>query len=95
MALDLPIAIAVTMEVVEVNTYTGLHDKNGKEIYEDDIDSDGFVIKYLVNMSGYYRMKNGEGFHLSHNQSVLKGRLEHIEIIGNIHENPELKESNP
>lgn len=76
-----------------IEQYTGLHDKNGNEIYEGDIDSRGFVVEYLINMSGYYLMKNGEGFHLAHDQSVLDGKLNHIEIVGNVHQNPELLEA--
>ncbi len=71
--------------------YTGLKDKNGKEIYEDDIDSKGRTVEYVTNMSGYYLMKKGEGWHLSHSQNVLKGCIKHIEIIGNKWENPELR----
>lgn len=70
--------------------YTGLKDKNKKDIYEGDVDSRGFIVEYLLGMSGFYLMKNGEGVHLSHEQSVLHGQLKHIEIIGNIWENPEL-----
>lgn len=73
--------------------YTGLKDKNGKEIYEEDIDSRGRIVEYLVNMSGYYLMKNGEGFHLCHDQNVLNGCIKHIEIIGNKRENPEILEA--
>ncbi len=70
--------------------YTGLKDKNGKEIFEGSIDSKRRVVEYLTNMSGYYLMKNGEGVHLSHSQFVKDGCLKHIEVIGNIYENPEL-----
>ena len=70
--------------------YTGLKDKNGKEIYEGDIDSKGRVVEYKIDMSGYYLMKNWGGFHLCHSQNVLNGCIKHVEIIGNIYENPEL-----
>jgi len=67
--------------------YTGLKDKNGKEVYEGDIDSEYFVFTYDTEMGGWYRMKSGEGYQW-HCQSVIQGRLP-FEIIGNIYENPE------
>ena len=70
--------------------YTGLKDKNGREIYEGDIDSKGRVVEYLVNMSGFYLMKKGGGWHLCHDMSVLNGCIKHLEIVGNRYENPEL-----
>lgn len=72
--------------------YTGLKDRNGKEVYEGDVDSRGLVVEYVTGMSGYYLMKNGEGFHLSHEQSVLDNKIKTLEIIGNIYENPGLIE---
>lgn len=82
--------------------FTGLLDKNGKEIYEGDINKTHEVLKY-----GSYKV---EDTRLSYNSSNIqydmyygwywedtRGEQEHfwdcsqIEIIGNIHENPELK----
>lgn len=72
--------------------FTGLLDKNGKEIYEGDIvntpDGDtkvmwweaGFYFKYLEN-------KNRGDY--------IKINTKECDIIGNIYENPELLSTNP
>jgi len=74
--------------------YTGLKDKNGKEIYEGDIlnEKSTEYTEYtgqVVFDGGGFRFKytNRETKQLGH--SKCKNLLRH-EIIGNIHENPEL-----
>lgn len=75
-------------EEVELMQYTGLKDKNGKEIYEGDIYHVGDKnIRYLVVWfdSGF------EGKQLrSTSYAGLKSWAKDIEILGNIYENPEL-----
>lgn len=74
-----------------VGQFTGLHDKNGKEIYEGDIVRDydeGFLYKVMFcehyAQFMFYDYLNDDYYD---NQDIA----EH-EIIGNIHENPELLE---
>lgn len=77
--------------------FTGLTDKNGKEIYEGDIvkhfDHDGIIreIIFMKGSSGYW---TGDEFisYASNYHFEWKDlhKSDNIEIIGNIHENPKL-----
>ena len=68
--------------------YTGLTDKNGKKIFEGDICkhrsnySGDFIISVVTFTDGQFLVMadNNSGFNLS----------EKLEVIGNIHDNPEL-----
>ena len=77
-------------EVKAVEQYTGLKDKNGKKIYLGDIVSEhngdivGEIIQkptgeYCIAWVGIYG-----------GSSVLYNETSMCEVIGNIHENPEL-----
>ena len=80
-----------------IGQYTGLKDKNGKEIYEGDIvsfnlksDNGGQpnitgYIEYQTTFSGYRIMSLKGSFALDYN-------IKDIEVIGNIYDNPELLE---
>ena len=68
--------------------FTGLLDKNGREIYEGDVIQRWDGKKQVMEYSKFYHSDGWES---------LKGigfstemDLEDIEVIGNIHENPEL-----
>ena len=77
-----------------VGQFTGLYDKNGKEIFEGDVVSiaenedksfSGGLILFDEDLYAYVIHKNNGGWDYIN-------ELKYIEIIGNIHENPELLE---
>lgn len=76
-----------------VGQFTGLYDKNGEEIYEGDIlalhETDNIVTHCPVSMNckGYWSIDFGI------NYGAYLGLVDkkRVEIIGNIHDNPELQ----
>lgn len=72
--------------------FTGLHDKNGKEVFEGDICREKGEPDYIVNFSdGCFR---GDDIHnwdiMVDHFPICKSLTEKCEIIGNIYENGDL-----
>ena len=86
----------LTDSLLEVMQFTGLADKNGVEIYEGDIIRFS-EYEYCEVTTGYIRYCDDACaycvFLIGEDSEVLMKYIEDdclIEIIGNIHENPEL-----
>ncbi|MNN53570.1 YopX protein [compost metagenome] len=82
-----PFAYAIRPETV--GQYTGLKDKNAREIYEGDVTKDEFdrvaVISWKENEARFAMQYVGQKTEYRMFISHLK-----MEVIGNIYENPEL-----
>ena len=80
---------------------TGLRDKNGKEIFEGDVVTDGHTLGDIKNHStlGFYMVDDNGIERFFSDDSTIEDFEEDVEtaarileIIGNIHTNPELAE---
>ena len=77
-----------------VGQYTGLKDKNGKRIFEGDIcrntrTGEIVSVKWHGTMAGYvWNKRRADGFLFDFGE--LFRACDKYEVIGNIHDNPEL-----
>ena len=83
--------VRMNVDPDSVCQFTGLHDKNGKEIYEGDI------VRTLVSRLNATKNKKYRNFvirydapHFWNGYDSILMRPMYMEVIGNIHDNPEL-----
>lgn len=84
----------VNIDPHTIGQFTGLHDKNGKEIYEEDIVvlrrrtknlGDIQTIEWCSHVAAFTRVTDGDDAH-----TISAADMALYEVIGNIHDNPEL-----
>ena len=82
-----------------IEQFTGLHDKKNREIYHGDICKIKFDVEkvedYVFATSSKKEIESGEKIFLVESplfNNQLELNCDDIEVIGNIHENPELLE---
>lgn len=83
----------IPVDPTTVGQYTGLKDKNGREIYEGDIVNDDETINGSV-YSQEYVIEHSEihcGFvGVAAQRLLTPSCFDDVKVIGNIHDNPEL-----
>lgn len=87
-----------TLEMIELIRYTGVKDRNGKEIYEGDIVSFYNDEEYKLKSTNALVIYDSGAFMLEHKKlgKEYLGEMDIenmcIKIVGNIYDNPELLE---
>lgn len=73
-----------------VGQYTGLTDKNGKKIFEDDVVKGKDNLEKDIEVYGFVDHENGSFVIVGDSITHYRWLDYDVEVIGNIHDNPEL-----
>ncbi|WP_076634778.1 YopX family protein [Lactiplantibacillus plantarum] len=81
------------LDVFKLEQFTGLTDVNGKDVYEGDIVKSNY--KYSQPKVSQIIMEDGNSYILGEdlatgNEMLVSDHIGEIEIVGNVHDNPEL-----
>lgn len=95
-----------SVDAETVGQYTGLKDKNGVEIYEGDMLASGGADEWYIGgcvsycddkdcmlAGGFFLAEDTEGHVSDFWENDWSEIVVHMEVIGNIHDNPELMET--
>ncbi|EPY8039699.1 YopX family protein [Campylobacter coli] len=82
-------------ECFEIELFTGIYDKKGKKVYENDIVKvkslyDYFLAKISIHKAGTFYFEGKNGDYIGSLIYLVEDEGYTIETIGNIHENKEL-----
>ena len=96
------ITVHVEIDIKTLGQYTGLHEKNGTEIYEGDVvrykQAEGGILSPSGNsyicVIKWGPMHGWECVNIESEYKKYTLASSHFEVLGNIHENPELLEIN-
>ena len=75
-----------------VGQYTGITDNTGKKIFEGDIVKEYNIFGVEVGIGAVHWSDLFLAWHITKNKSMYSGNIASYEVIGNIHDNPELLE---
>ncbi|AJC92208.1 YopX family protein [Campylobacter subantarcticus LMG 24377] len=92
--------IQMPSDRVEIELWTGLYDKNGEKIYENDIlylfedcsEGEAFKYKVVLKEGAFYLVECGDNGEEYDEDLISEFQLTELEIMGNIHENHKLLE---
>lgn len=79
------------IEDVVLMQFTGLHDKNGREVFEGDLLSNGWLfIGEVIFENGAFFSEDRVGIYVDRRAHGHRSDFSQLDVIGNIYDNPML-----